>query len=152
MTKGIPNNPKPPTPPEVDDEDAELARLIAEDEAAKAATNAALEAEAEERAEKQRTTEAKAVLLQQAEALDMDVDDSWSVETLAEQVLAAQRAKKAATKAAFTKAANVWVFLLRDAWRVEDEKHVAGETIQVTPDIAEKWYVAGVARPGRAPV
>jgi hypothetical protein len=145
MPKGIPN-PKPEL-----DEDAELARLIAEDEAAKAASDAKLKADAEARAEQARTAEAKAVLLQQADALDLAVDDDWSVETLAEKVQEAQEAKKAAENAAFTKAANVWVFLLRDAWRVEDEKHLAGETIQVTAAIAEKWYVAGVASPGVAP-
>jgi hypothetical protein len=146
MPRNIPN----PKPPEID-EDAELARLIAEDERAKAESDAKLEAEAADRAEQQRTADAKGVLLDQAEALDLVVDRRWSVETLAEKVLEAQEAKKAADEAAFTKAAKVWVFLLKSAYPVEDKKHFAGETIQVTPEIADKWYVAGVARPGRAP-
>jgi hypothetical protein len=159
MPKGIPN--KKPTPPPVEevaavaaapevDEDAELARLIAEDDAAKAASDADIKAQAEARAEQARTAEAKAVLMKQAEALDMTIDNRWSAETLAEKVLAAQEAKKAADEATFIKAAKVWVYLLRGAYPTEDQKHFAGETIQVTPEIAERWYEAGVARPGKA--
>ena len=76
---------------------------------------------------------------------------NWSPETLAERVLEAQEAEKAEAKQAFDAADKVWVVLLRGAFPVADEKHLAGETIAVTPEIAEKWYEAGVARPGRKP-
>jgi hypothetical protein len=146
MPRGIPN------PPPEEDEDAELGRLIAEEEAAKAESEAALAAQAEDRAEQQRTAEAKEVLLGQAEALGLKVHHRWSVETLAKRVLEAQEAAKQAEEAKFTEAPKVWVYLNRAAYPVEDKKHMAGETIEVTPEIAEKWYEAGVARPGKAPV
>lgn len=97
------------------------------------------------------TTEAMEVLRGQAEALDLKVDARWSAETLAQKVLDAQLAASEAEKAAFAKAPKVWVFLLRDGWPVADEKHLAGETIAVTQEIATKWFEAGVARPGVAP-
>lgn len=96
--------------------------------------------------------EPKLVLLAQAKALGMKIDARWSVDTLAENVLLAQEAATEAEKAAFDALPKVWVFLLRDGWPVADERHNAGETIAVTEAIAEKWYVAGVARPGKAPV
>lgn len=95
-------------------------------------------------------TEARKVLLEQAKALDIDVDRRWSVDTLAERVQEAQEAQKEAKTRAVKEAADVWVFLLRDAFPVEDEKHVAGETIQVPQKMAEYWYDNGVARPGKA--
>lgn len=147
MPKGIPNLATP-----IVDEDAEIARLIAEDEAEKDEAEAALAAAAEARAEQARTADAKAVLFSQADALDLSVDARWSVETLAEKVLEAQDAKKAADRAAFDGAQKVWVYLLRGAFPTEDKKCFAGETIEVTPEIAEKWYEAGVARPGKKPV
>jgi len=98
------------------------------------------------------TREAKEVLLAQAKALSLKVDARWSVDTLAERVLEAQEISAAEAKAEFVAAPKVWVFLLRDGWPVADERHNAGETIAVTEEIAEKWYVAGVARPGKAPV
>ena len=98
------------------------------------------------------TAEAKKVLLAQADALGLEVDKRWSVDTLAEKVLEAQDHAKEAEKAAFAASPKVWVFLLRDGWPVEDEKHFKGETIEVTQEIADKWYEAGVARPGKAPV
>lgn len=91
--------------------------------------------------------EAKKVLLEQAEVLRLTVDKRWSVDTLAARVLEAQEAKDAADKAEFAASAKENVVLLRDAWPVADEKHLAGETIAVPRDIATKWYVAGVARP-----
>lgn len=169
MPRGIPN-PKPAPALEQDD-DAELARMIAEEaaEQTKAAIAAAVEAaraeafaegvaaakaELEPVADSRPAEEiavAMEVLRGQAEALRLDVDPAWSPEELAERVLQAQEAARAADKQAFAKADKVWVFLLRDGFPVEDEKRFAGETIQVTPEIAEKWYVAGVARPGTAP-
>lgn len=96
-------------------------------------------------------TEARKVLLGQAKELDLDVDGRWSVDTLAEKVLEAQEAQKAKKAANFKAEANVWVYLQRDAFPVEDEKHLAGETIAVTEAMAEYWYANGVARPGKAP-
>jgi hypothetical protein len=98
------------------------------------------------------TAEAKKVLLDQAKALDLKVDARWSVDTLAERVLEAQELKAEAERIAFTAEPKVWVFLQRDGWPVADERHNAGETIAVTQEIADKWYEAGVARPGKAPV
>lgn len=95
--------------------------------------------------------EAKKVLMGQAAALGLDVDGRWSVDTLAEKVAEAQDAKRDAEVKETKARSTVWVYLLRDGFPVEDEKHLAGETIQVTPEIAERWYVAGVARPGAAP-
>jgi len=95
--------------------------------------------------------EAKKVLTAQAKALGVEIDGRWSVDTLAEKVLEAQDAKRDADAADFIERATVWVLLLRDGFPVEDEKHLAGETILVTPEIAERWYEAGVARPGKAP-
>jgi hypothetical protein len=87
------------------------------------------------------------VLREQAAALDLVVDHEWDADELAAHVLRAQEAKDAADKAAFDASAKESVSLLRDAWPVADEKHLAGETIEVPHDIAVKWYVAGVARP-----
>lgn len=98
------------------------------------------------------TAEAKKVLLEQAKALKLTVDPAWDVDDLALNVMEAQDKAKEADKAAFAAAPKVWVYLLRDGWPVEDERHNAGETIEVTPEIADKWYEAGVARPGKAPV
>lgn len=97
-------------------------------------------------------TEAKKVLLGQAKELGLEVDGRWSVDTLAEKVLEAQGAQKADKAADFKAKADVWVLLQRDAFPVEDEKHIAGETIAVTKAMAEYWYENGVARPGKAPV
>ncbi len=91
--------------------------------------------------------DAMKVLREQAATLDLTVDPEWDADTLAAKVLEAQEAKAAADKAAFASAAKEKVFLQRDAWPVADEKHFAGETIEVPHDIAVKWYVAGVARP-----
>jgi hypothetical protein len=91
--------------------------------------------------------DAMKVLREQAATLDLTVDPAWDADTLAAKVLEAQEAKDAADKAAFDAAAKERVFLLRDAWPVADEKHLAGDTIEVPHDIAVKWYVAGVARP-----
>lgn len=96
--------------------------------------------------------EPKKVLLDQAKALGLKVDARWSVDTLAERVLEAEEIAATEAKAEFNAAPKVWVFLLRDGWPVADERHNAGETIAVTQEIADKWYEAGVARPGKAPV
>ncbi len=98
------------------------------------------------------TVAAKKVLLDQAKALGLPVDKRWSVDTLAERVLEAEEIANLAAKEAFTASPKVWVYLLRDGWPVADERHNAGETIEVTQEIADKWYEAGVARPGKAPV
>lgn len=130
MPKGIPN-PKPTV-----DEDAELAAMIAAEEADKAKASRDL-------------GEANQVLKDQAKALSLVIDPSWDTDTLAGKVLDAQEAAAEAAKAAFEAARKVPVFLLRDAWPVADERHDAGETVNVTQEIADKWYDAGVARPGK---
>lgn len=98
------------------------------------------------------TAEAKKVLLDQAKALGLTVDPKWDVDDLAIHVLEAQDAAKLAEKAKYDASPKVWVYLLRDGWPTEDDKHLAGETVEVTPEIADKWFEAGVARPGKAPV
>ena len=93
--------------------------------------------------------EARKVLLEQAAALDIEVGGRWSVETLADKVREAQEAKDAADKAKFKATAKTPVFLLRDAFPVTDEKHLAGETIDVPVEMARTWIAAGVARDAR---
>jgi hypothetical protein len=95
--------------------------------------------------------EAKKVLLGQARVLGMEVDGRWSVDTLAMKVQEAQEAQKEANTKAIKDASDTWVYLLRDAFPAEDEKHRAGETIKVPADMADRWYEAGVARPGKEP-
>ena len=95
--------------------------------------------------------EAKQTLLKQAHQLDLKVDSRWSVETLAEKVVEAQYSLKERQTQAIMEASDTWVYLLKGAYPVEDEKHFAGETIKVPAEIADKWYEAGVARPGKAP-
>lgn len=118
-----------------DDEDPEIARLIAADEAAKSAsvTN------------RQGLDEAKKVLLGQAAALGLKVDARWSPDTLAERVLEAQEAAKNEQIDDFAKAKKTPVRLLRDAFPVEDEKHLAGEVIDVPIEMAKEWISIGVA-------
>lgn len=84
-------------------------------------------------------------LLAQAGVLGIKVDGRWSDETLAEKVLEAQEAAKGAERAAYGEAAKVPVLLLRDAFPLEDEKHLAGETIEVPVPLAKAWIKAGVA-------
>ncbi len=127
--------------PEPLDDDPEIARLIAEDEAAASAAGERDEPDTRELAD------AIKILREQAATLDLTVDPEWDADTLAAKVLEAQEAKAEAERAVFDAAAKEKVFLLRDAWPVADEKHFAGETIEVPRDIAVKWYVAGVARP-----
>ena len=91
--------------------------------------------------------EAKKVLLGQAKALDMEVDGRWSVETLAEKVLEAQEAQSEAETQAIRDESDTWVFMLRDGFAVADEKLRTGGTFLVPDWIAERWFVAGVARP-----
>lgn len=91
------------------------------------------------------------ILEAQAKQLDIKVDKRWSLDTLAEKVQEAQAAKSAEKSAAIKAKADTWVLLLRDAFPVEDEKHLAGETIHVPKSMAEYWYDNGVARPGKAP-
>jgi len=89
--------------------------------------------------------EAKEVLLAQAKALGLKVDKRWSVETLAESVAEAQEAAKEAAAAAFAEAKKTPVKLLRDAWPLADERHNAGEVIDVPVALARHWIEAGVA-------
>lgn len=89
--------------------------------------------------------DAKKVLLEQAGVLGLSVDKRWSVDTLAEKVLEAQEAATETAKVAFEAARKVPVLLKRDAWPVADERHNAGETIEVPVDMAKAWIAAGVA-------
>jgi len=176
MPKGIPN--KKPAPAVVDPDEAEFARLLAEEkaaletgeqakadaayaemlEAAKAEAYAAGVAAAKAEAAAYRAeiaarppvaNEVVKVLLDQAAVLGLTFDEGMSADEMALAVLEAQEAAKIAAKRAFAAASKEWVFLLRDAFPIEDEKHKAGETIEVTPELADKWYEAGVARPSR---
>lgn len=93
--------------------------------------------------------EAKKVLREQAKALGMEVDNRWSVDTLAEKVLEAQEAAKEALNDEIDASSDTWVFMLRDGFAKEDEKLAAGGTFKVPAWIAERWYEAGVCRPGK---
>jgi hypothetical protein len=93
--------------------------------------------------------EANQVLKDQANALNLSIDPAWDTDTLAAKVLDAQETAAEAHRAAFEAARKVPVFLLRDAFPIEDEKHLAGETIAVPQDMADLWFEAGVARPGK---
>lgn len=94
-------------------------------------------------------TEAWKVLREQAKVLGLKINPKWEIGELALAVKEAQEAQSAEAKAEFAEARKTPVFLFRDAWPVEDEKHLAGETIEVTIDIARKWIAAGVARDAR---
>lgn len=93
--------------------------------------------------------EAKRVLLEQAKALDIEIDGRWSVERLAEAVMEAQSANASKAASAIEQASDTWVYLLRDAFPITDMKRKAGDTIRIPADMAERWYEAGVARPGK---
>lgn len=93
--------------------------------------------------------EAKKVLNEQARALGLQVDRRWAVETLAEKVAEAQEAQKLSNEDALRAEPQTPVFLLRDAWPYEDERHNAGETIDVPISIARRWIEVGVARDAR---
>lgn len=89
--------------------------------------------------------EASHVLKEQAKGLNLAIDPEWDIDTLAAKVLDAQEAKALAEKAAYEAQRKTPVLLLRDAWPVADERHNAGEIINVPIDIAKKWFEAGVA-------
>jgi hypothetical protein len=91
------------------------------------------------------TAEAERVLLEQAAALELEVDGRWSVETLADKVLKAQRAKDAAEKAAYAKAKKVAVRLRKNAFPVTGEKALKGSIVEVPIDLAKRWITEGVA-------
>jgi hypothetical protein len=91
------------------------------------------------------TEQAEKVLLEQAAALDLDVDGRWSVETLAEKVREAQDAKAAAEKAAFAKSKKIPVRLRKNAFPVAGEKALKGSVVEVPVDLARRWIAEGVA-------
>lgn len=91
------------------------------------------------------TDEAKKVLLAQARVLGLEVDGRWAVETLAEKVQEAQEASAEDQRKKFAEAKKIPVQLLRDAFPQEDEKHLAGEVIDVPIDMAKAWFASGVA-------
>lgn len=87
------------------------------------------------------------VLRDQARSMGLEVDGRWSVETLAEKVQAAQQERSAKQAEEIRASSDTAVFLLRNAFPVEGEKHLKGETITVPAEMAKYWYRAGVARP-----
>jgi hypothetical protein len=93
----------------------------------------------------------KSVLVAQANSLGLEVDGRWSVDTLAEKVRNAQESASQKQAAAAREAADTWVELLRDAFPVENEKHLTGETIKVRAETAKRWYKARVAIPADEP-
>lgn len=88
---------------------------------------------------------ARGVLLEQADALGLKVDERWKVETLAAKVKEAQKAEKDARKADFDKADKVRVKLRRDAFPTDDVKVRAGELCDVPRGMARAWVDSGVA-------
>lgn len=93
--------------------------------------------------------EAKRVLLEQAEALGMDVDKRWSAETLAEKVAEAIEDQKAEAKKAYKKEKKTPVLMIRDGFAEEDVRIRAGTVADVSLDVAKKWIDAGVAKDAR---
>lgn len=91
------------------------------------------------------TKDAKKVLLEQAAALELEVDGRWSVETLAEKVLEAQEAKEESEREAIRSAKKIPVLLKRNAFVTADEKHFKGEVVEVPVPMAKEWIRLGVA-------
>lgn len=92
------------------------------------------------------TEDARKVLLDQAAALNMDVNPEWTVDELAEKVLEAEKAKADADKAKIKNAKKkATVKLLRNAFLVADEKLEKGAVVEVPIDTAKAWIEAGVA-------
>lgn len=91
--------------------------------------------------------EAAKVLRDQARSMGLEIDGRWSVETLAEKVQEAQQERSTKQAEETRASSDTAVYLLRDAFPVEDEKHRKGETIIVPAEMAKYWYKAGVARP-----
>lgn len=89
----------------------------------------------------------KKILLAQARTLGLEVDGRWSTDTLAEKVQEAQEASASDRANSIRKASDTSVTLLKDAWPVDDERHLAGETIKVPAEMAKRWYKVGVAIP-----
>ncbi|WP_127524074.1 hypothetical protein [Mesorhizobium sp. Z1-4] len=93
--------------------------------------------------------QAKQTLRKQARELGLEVDNRWSVETLAEKVVEAQfDAADRADQEVISKS-DTWIYLLKGAWPTSQQKHFAGEVIKVPEEMAFRWYEAGAARPAR---
>lgn len=89
--------------------------------------------------------EARKVLLAQAKALGMDVDGRWSVETLAEKVQEAQDGLAAKQQAAVEKAADTWVYPIRDCF-LGTVKQPAGKAFKAPKELYQRWKATGAAR------
>jgi hypothetical protein len=96
--------------------------------------------------------EPKAILLAQARAIGLEVDGRWSIDTLAEKVEEAQILHVEKQTEDIRKSCDTWVYMIRDGFVVADEKLEAGTMAEVPEAVAERWYEAGVARPGKKPV
>lgn len=94
-------------------------------------------------------SELRNTLESRAASAGLKVDKRWSDETLAEKLVEFQESQKEAEAKAVEAASDTWVYLLRDAFPSEDVKCLVGQTIKVPAKVAEHWYEAGVARPGK---
>lgn len=91
------------------------------------------------------TLSPKKVLLGQAAALGLKVDARWSVDTLAEKVLEAQESHEEREAESIRKAADTWVYCIRDCWLATD-KHPAGSVIKAPRELYGNWKANGAAR------
>ena len=91
------------------------------------------------------TKEAHKVLLEQAKALNLDVDGRWSTETLAEKVLEAQESEADRELAEFAAAKKTPVLLRKNAFPIAGQKAWAGQVVEVPIAMAKKWLAEGVA-------
>lgn len=89
----------------------------------------------------------KKTLMEQAKALELEVDGRWSIETLAEKVAEAQIEAEANAAQKVRDDSDTWVYLNRGAWPTSEQKHMAGEVICIPQDMAERWVASGAARP-----
>lgn len=88
---------------------------------------------------------ARKVLEAQAEAIGLEVDGRWSVETLSEKVAEAQAAREEADKQTYKAAKKTPVRLKRNAFPVAGVKALKGDVVEVPVDLAKKWIADGVA-------
>lgn len=87
----------------------------------------------------------KKILLAQARRLGLEVDGRWSVDTLSEKVAEANENAEALEAEAIAKAADTWVYCLRDCF-LATEKHVSGSVIRAPKALYLNWKATGAAR------
>lgn len=85
------------------------------------------------------------VLAAQARALGIKVDKRWSVDTLAEKVAEAQIDAQAAEQDAVRKAADTWIYCIRDCF-VGTDKYPAGSVAKAPKDLYQRLKATGAAR------